>query len=265
MDDIDKGGGLHADAEGFFTPGPAELQRRANTVATPRLPRRGAVIPVRIQSSHSFAERGLDPYFTPVEATLSLLALEGERLPRRLWEPACGDGAIVHPLRESGRLVYASDICDYGLSGAAIVDYFDAEPPVDVEGIVTNPPFALAQQFAEKALRETRYVALLVRSNFVIEGSKRGRWLDANPPTRQWWSAQRFPMMHRQGWTGPRASSNTPYCWIIWERGAAREHPTRFYWRRLLRPRHPVLLSGAAHDTAVTRALRASLEFGPLR
>jgi hypothetical protein len=41
-------------------------------------------------------------------------------------------------------------------------------------------------------------------------------------------------MMHRYGWQGRRASSNTPHTWAIWQQGAPREFPKRFYWRELL-------------------------------
>jgi hypothetical protein len=37
-----------------------------------------------------------------------------ERLPHRLWEPACGRVAIVQPLRAAGHEVLASDLVDYG-------------------------------------------------------------------------------------------------------------------------------------------------------
>ena len=52
---------------------------------------------MRINSSCSYNERGLDAYWTPVEAVKSLIAIES--LPTHIWEPACGDGAIVKPLR----------------------------------------------------------------------------------------------------------------------------------------------------------------------
>jgi len=29
---------------------------------------------------------------------------------------------------------------------------------------------------------------------------------------------ERLPMMHRDGWTGPRASSSVPYAWMTWHR-----------------------------------------------
>jgi hypothetical protein len=66
---------------------------------------------MRIQSTRDFSERGLDAYFTCPEAIESLILLEGDRLPQRIWEPAAGDGAIVKPLRARGRIVHASASC----------------------------------------------------------------------------------------------------------------------------------------------------------
>ena len=38
-------------------------------------------------------------------------------MPRCIWEPAAGDGALVRPLEEAGFTVIASDIADDGLTG----------------------------------------------------------------------------------------------------------------------------------------------------
>jgi hypothetical protein len=211
---------------------------------------------MRVQSRHRYNDGldTLDPYFTCPEAIESLIALEGDHLPHNLWEPAAGDGAIVHPLRATGRSVRASDIHDYGLAGCAVRDYLTADLPPGIEGIVTNPPYKRALQFAEKALGEVPYVAFLVRSNFDIEGVKRMSWRADHPPTRTWRSARRLPMMHRHGWTWPRAPSNTPYCWLIWERGTPRQFPEDFDWRELL----GISLSATPSDLAATTLLRCS-------
>jgi hypothetical protein len=50
---------------------------------------------------HSLAARGDDLYETPAEAVHALMRVE--HLPLRVWEPACGPGAIVRVLRESER------------------------------------------------------------------------------------------------------------------------------------------------------------------
>ena len=41
-------------------------------------------------------------------------------------------------------------------------------------------------------------------------------------------------MMHRYGYTGNEAGSNTPHVRAVWKRGAPREFPQRAYWRELL-------------------------------
>jgi hypothetical protein len=111
---------------------------------------------VRIQSTHKQTDRGLDAYWTCPEAIETLILLEGGRIPLRIWEPAAGNGAIVLPLRSTGRIVMASDIHDYGLPGCHIMDYLSApSPPAGwTDGIVTNPPYGLAQEFAAKAIGE---------------------------------------------------------------------------------------------------------------
>jgi hypothetical protein len=173
---------------------------------------------VRIQSSHHHADRGLDAYFSPPEAALSLLHIEAQHLPKCIWEPAAGDGAIVRPLQSAGFTVIASDLVDYGLEGCqAGVDYLKAKPVREPHGIVTNPPYKLAMSFAEKALHETFYLALLLRTNF-LESTVRLSFFREHQPARIWISSRRLPMMHRHGWQGPRAPSNTCFAWFIWDK-----------------------------------------------
>lgn len=172
---------------------------------------------MRIQSSHHHEARGLDAYFSPPEAVASLLHIEATHLPAIIWEPAAGDGAIVRPLQAAGYKVFASDIADYGLEGCATgVNYLKAAPPPGVQGIVTNPPYRLASAFAEKASGEVPYLALLLRTNF-LESTSRLPFFRKHEPARIWISSRRLPMMHRHGWAGPRAPSNTCFAWFVWD------------------------------------------------
>lgn len=173
---------------------------------------------MKIQSSHTHDERGLDAYFTPIEAVISLLLLEKEHIPATIYEPAAGNGAIVIPLRNNKYNVYASDIVDYGLEHCqSNIDYLKIGPLPFNHGIITNPPYKLAQAFAEKAINESNYVAFLLRTNF-LESTARLAFFRKYPPTRIWISSRRLPMMHRNGWTGAKAESNTCYAWFIWKK-----------------------------------------------
>jgi hypothetical protein len=166
--------------------------------------------------AHPHADRGNDLYETPAVATLALLRIE--RVPKLVWEPAAGRGAIVRVLEAAGRTVVATDI----VTGD---DFLTCERAHGVEAIVTNPPLRIAAQFAEHALKLVPYVALLLPWRFWEAGtgnSKASRArrvvLDADPPARAYCFANRLPMMHRDSWTGPRASSAMAFGWFVWDR-----------------------------------------------
>jgi hypothetical protein len=145
--------------------------------------------------------------------------LKVEQLPRRVWEPACGPGAIVRVLREAGHDVIASDLVDYGCpeSSRGVDFLMETTAPDGVEAIITNPPFKLADQFVEKGLELTPIVIVLLRLAF-IESNRRAPILDSGQLARVYPFRERLPMMHRHGWDGPIATSQTPYAWFVFGR-----------------------------------------------
>jgi hypothetical protein len=168
---------------------------------------------------HKAEDRGHDLYETPRVAVESLMQVEP--LPPRIWEPACGRGAIAVPLRDYGHKVWASDLIDYKWGGQdeAAADFTAdqaATPPWIPGAIVTNPPFSLAQDFIELALRRAEKVVMLMRLA-VLESVRRTNVLENAPLARVWVYRERLPMMHRDGWTGPRAASDTAMAWFVWD------------------------------------------------
>jgi len=188
----------------------------------------GRGMSMRIQSRHPTADHELDAYMSPPCAVRSLIMLEGERIPRVLWEPCCGDGTgMAIPLREAGYIVETSDIEDYGFLRTWSGNILDDRFPPGVEGVITNPPFTLALDFIKAALARVPYSAWLLRTNF-LESTGRLPFFRSNPPARVLISSRRLPMMHRYGWEGPRAPSNTCYAWFVWD--AAAEGKGRLLW-----------------------------------
>ena len=167
--------------------------------------------------------RGLDFYASPFAALPPLLAQEGRKLPRHLWEPACGNGALVLPLRNRGFSVYASDIVDRGCPDASVSDFFQFNLSCSFGGIVTNPPFDGAaggiEDFTEHACRFVPYVAIFARLAW-FEGAGRHGWWKRVGLSRIIKIADRLPMMHREGYEGPKLS-NSGQCfgWFIFEPG----------------------------------------------
>ena len=125
---------------------------------------------------HPDSARGNDLYETPEVATFALL--RAEPLPRTIWEPACGPGAIVRVLRAAGHRVIATDLIDYrspDQHDAGRDFLLERRAPDGVEMIVTNPPFKLAAQFAAHALSLCPRVAMLLRLSFLESGNEKRR------------------------------------------------------------------------------------------
>jgi hypothetical protein len=168
---------------------------------------------------HSFAERQRDLYETPVCAVAALLRVE--HLPHRIWECAAGRGAIVNVLRDRDHVVIASDIHDYGFPLHFVADFLaTAKAPPGCSTIITNPPYRDADRFVRHALDPVPHVYLLLRLAF-LESVRRTDILEKRGLARVHVFRKRLPMMHRDGWSGPRASSAIPFAWFRWDRDHA--------------------------------------------
>lgn len=168
---------------------------------------------------HALKERKDDLYETPPEAVRALL--HAESIPPVVWECACGPGSIVRELRAAGHTVHATDLVDYGCAASRSgVDFlFEREAPVDVGAIVTNPPYKLASEFVLHALQlGIPKVVMLLRLAF-LESERRRAILDSGRLARVYPFRNRLPMMHRDGWQGPKSSSSIPFAWFVWETG----------------------------------------------
>ena len=172
-------------------------------------------------AKHALSDRGNDLYQSPPEAVRALL--KAEVVPTRVWEPACGPGSIVRVLRDEGHDVLATDLVDYGSpeQDASGVDFLIpgiAESQYDGDrAIITNPPFKNANEFVERSLAFSPYVAMLLRLAFV-EGVRRGNILDNGKLSRVLVFRNRLPMMHREGWEKTVNSSAMAFAWFIWDR-----------------------------------------------
>lgn len=185
------------------------------------------------ETRHALADRKDDFYASPPEAVAAFIRAESAYLPKVLWEPACGDGAIVKPLRAAGYTVHATDLVARGCPESRAGEDFLMPFPVpgDLGGVVTNPPFKLAQAFVDRALLVTPYVAMLLRLAF-LEGAERRPWFVGGPLARVHVSSRRLPMMHRDGWEGERTGSAIAFAWFVWDRRHVGEPVIRWFdWR----------------------------------
>ena len=170
-------------------------------------------------------------YVTQPPVTQALL--DRERFPGRVWEPACGNGAMSRVIEAAGYEVVSSDLTwrGYGEPGR---DFLQAtELPEGVETVITNPPFSRATQFALHALElGARKVAMLNRLAF-LEGQVRGQTLFADGRlSRVWVFSSRQTL-----WRGDLGGAPPPgagrgamaYAWFVWQRDVP---GTRVGWIR---------------------------------
>lgn len=177
--------------------------------------------------THTFKARGIDLYETPPVAVHALLKVE--KLPRDIWEPACGSGNISKVLLAAGHDVVSSDLHDHGY-GKSGVDFLAGKFVPMGGAVVTNPPYQKAQEFVEKALSLSPLVIMLCRLAF-YESARRANILDGGALARIHVFANRLPLMHRKGWDGPKASSAMTFAWFVWDRH--HQGPTtidRIFW-----------------------------------
>jgi hypothetical protein len=189
-----------------------------------------------VMQRRALPAKGLDYFPTPPWATRAFLhdVLLQEFATfcfDSVWEPAAGQGHMAAVLGEVFPRVVASDVEDYGAGfevGSFVGQGPDVAPPRRVGWIITNPPFNLAVEFAERALTEaTTGVALLLRTSWLEGGERYERLFRDRPPRIIAQYCERVPMV--AGRWDPGASTATSYAWFVWHQAHFRKE-TRFVW-----------------------------------
>jgi hypothetical protein len=148
-----------------------------------------------ITSYKKWERKPADLYPTPVDGTESLIpALKAMKRPdglpiKRIWEPACGDGRLARVLEWHGFEVISTDLREFPGYGEGGLDFLVEHPMTkwgwdvgEIDAIVTNPPFSLAEEFIRRALMFTPNVAMLLKQTYWnVGGRSAGLWLDHMP------------------------------------------------------------------------------------
>lgn len=176
-------------------------------------------------ASHDRADK--DYYATEPAATDWLCRLEQFTGP--ILEPSCGEGHISERLKAAGYEVVSRDLEDrgYGEGGRDFLGG-DIEPwPGD---IITNPPYAFAQEFVERALEMVQpghKVAMFLKLTF-LEGKRRRDLFKSSPPIRIWVSSSRLKCAMNGDFENTGGSA-TCYAWFVWEKGFTGHPEVRWF------------------------------------
>lgn len=154
-----------------------------------------------------------DFYSTPSWCTEELL--KREKFEGRIWEPACGTGAISKVFLDNGYFVVSSDIVNRGFP-CGERDFLKAN--YDAENIITNPPFSLLSEFIEHAKKNaTKKIAFFLKTT-ALEGNKRAdMWMDKDFPF-----ARMYQFVNRVNF-GKAAGTHKnggmiAFAWFVWDK-----------------------------------------------
>ncbi|UTU07859.1 putative DNA methylase protein [Caulobacter phage C1] len=190
-----------------------------------------------------YARAELDHYPTPPEATKAFLktgVAQALLANAFVWEPACGDGAIVKVIESCAKSVFGSDIAVYpgDYEPNALVDFlkivsldevFYHHPQGQPTGIVTNPPYGKeAEAFARQALKlmaeSGGFVVMLCRHEWDTAKSRKD--LFDHPAF-----LAKVTLRFRPRWIkNTKGSPRHSYAWYVWSWSKDRIHaPNIFY------------------------------------
>lgn len=181
-------------------------------------------------SNHSLTDRAENDYYATEPKALELL-LDEVTLSPTVWECACGQGHLSEVLKERGYKVYSSDLVDrgYGTGGIdflQVIDKFDGD-------IVTNPPYAQAQQFVEHALElvpDGRRVVMFLKLTF-LESKARRKLFEKYPPEYIYVSSSRLQCARNGDFETYHKGTGTAiaYGWYIWTKGFTGEPKIKWF------------------------------------
>lgn len=159
------------------------------------------------QRDSGYERKALDLYETPPWVTAALVPHLGSDL--HVWEPAAGSGRMVLALADAGYLVEASDI-------AGGRDFLQTGEIFNCDVIVTNPPYTLAREFIDHALRIMRpamgRVAMLLRTDFDHAKTRQHLFGDCDQ------FSKKLVLTKRIVWfDGPGAAPSFNHAWYIWD------------------------------------------------
>ena len=175
------------------------------------------------KNAHLWVRDKNDWYVEPVECSAALFAEEDFR--GGVWDPACGTGRIVQNARDAGLIAVGSDLITRNQFSTRSTNFLKArEMPEETSNIVSNPPFALAEEFTLHGLQilpPGGKLAFILPMVWLSGFSKKRDWLPSSP-LRKYYAISPRPSMPPGAVieAGEKAGNGTKdFAWFVWEKG----------------------------------------------
>jgi hypothetical protein len=171
-------------------------------------------------SMAKWARKPADLYPTPADCTYSLLPHIAHLLPSDAYilEPACADGQMVRPLQEFGYVVDGFDLRPEVKGGVGGVDFLDRDNGTFedgiYDGIITNPPFTIAEEFIRRSLEIAPVAVMLLKAQYWNTKGRKKLFRETRP-------LMELNLTWRPAFLeAERGKSPLMDCmWVVWVRG----------------------------------------------
>ena len=153
-----------------------------------------------------------------------------------ILEPCVGGGHIANAIKNfytNEREITGLDLVDRGYPNTIVQDFLTWETDKKFEGIITNPPFSLAQEFIEKGMKlltDDGQMAMFLKVQF-LEGAKRKEFFEKYPPKYVYVFRNRMATWNNGNEldsNGKRWATTMCHAWFIWEKGSKTEPIVRW-------------------------------------
>ena len=168
-------------------------------------------------------ERVLDDFYSTGDGAIDRLEKK-YKLPFRVWECACGDGALSEQLLKNNHVVTSTDLVDRGF-GKSGVDFLEVKTlPEDIDAIVTNPPYNIGVEFVCHAIElmkqnQNGVVAMLLKTQFLESINRYEKIFKNYPPTNVFQFVKRLTC-YRNGDKTNDPGALMPFMWFVWDNKA---------------------------------------------
>ena len=171
-------------------------------------------------------------YYATNPKAVTMLLNEYDFHANTILEPCVGGGHIVNAVNDffvNKRDITCLDLVDRGYPNTIVQDFLTWETDKQFEGIITNTPFSLAQEFIEKGmelLTDDGQMAMFLKIQF-LEGAKRKEFFEKYPPKYIYVFRNRMATWNNGNEvdpnTGKRWATTMCHAWFIWEKGSKTE------------------------------------------
>ena len=171
-------------------------------------------------------------YYATNPKAVTMLLNEYDFHANTILEPCVGCGHIVNAVNDffvNKRDIICLDLVDRGYPNTIVQDFLTWKTDKKFEGIITNPPFSLAQEFIEKGmdlLTDNGQMAMFLKIQF-LESAKRKEFFEKYPPKYIYVFRDRMATWNNGNEVDPSTGKKwaTTFChaWFIWEKGSKSE------------------------------------------